>query len=65
MWLKLNRSGDVFTGSISSNGVDWTAVGSFEAAMNADAYVGLALSNPASTNDNQAIFTNVQIIAAE
>ncbi|MGO4348647.1 S-layer homology domain-containing protein [Paenibacillus sp. MCAF9] len=65
LWLKLNRSGNVFTGSISDNGVDWTVVSSFETNMNDDVYIGLALSNPASTSDNKAVYTNVQVIAGD
>lgn len=40
-WLKLLRSGDVFTGSVSPDGTNWTQVGQMTVAMNDPVYVGL------------------------
>jgi endonuclease/exonuclease/phosphatase family metal-dependent hydrolase len=47
-WLKLTRSGNVFTGYRSADGVNWTFVGSDTIAMNATIYVGIAVSSHVS-----------------
>ncbi|WP_138493369.1 family 10 glycosylhydrolase [Paenibacillus pinistramenti] len=60
-WLKLTRSGNTFTGSISSNGTTWQKVGSIQVPMNNKIYIGLALSNPGDDSKNKAVFGNVKI----
>ena len=40
-WVRLVRSGNVFTGSVSSNGLDWNLVSSTSINMNEAIYVGL------------------------
>lgn len=60
-WLKLTRSGNTFTGAVSSNGTSWQTVGSVQVAMNSKVYIGLALSNPGDDSRNKAVFGNVKI----
>jgi|GEM_PF-1631789 len=43
-WLRLSRSGDAFIASISSDRVNWTAIGSKIIKMNRQVYAGLAVS---------------------
>jgi hypothetical protein len=45
VWLRLQRSGNSFTGYQSSNGVAWFPVGTTTVPMNAKYYVGLAASS--------------------
>lgn len=60
-WLKLSRSGNKFTGSISSNGTKWTKIGTVTISMNQLVYIGLAVSNPGSNQTNKAVIGNVSI----
>lgn len=50
-WLKLVRSGNVFTASRSADGVTWTQFGSVTVGMNATVQAGLAVC----ANDNAAL----------
>jgi sugar lactone lactonase YvrE/regulation of enolase protein 1 (concanavalin A-like superfamily) len=52
-WVKLVRSGNVFTGSVSSDGVTWTAVGSSTISMGSTVYVGLIVNS-----HNNAVLCN-------
>jgi tripartite motif-containing protein 71 len=52
-WVKLVRSGNTFTGYISSDGGSWTQVGSSTIAMTASVLVGLVVSS----HDNAALCT--------
>ncbi|WP_342562736.1 family 10 glycosylhydrolase [Paenibacillus sp. FSL R7-0345] len=60
-WLKLTRSGNTFTGAISSNGTSWQTVGSVQVPMTSKVYIGLAVSNPGDDSRNKAVFGNVKI----
>jgi DNA-binding beta-propeller fold protein YncE len=44
-WVKLVRSGSTFTGSISSDGVNWSQVGSTTISMSGTVYVGLIVNS--------------------
>ena len=48
-WLRLQRAGNVFTASQSSDGITWFAVGTSTIAMPATYYVGLAASSGDTT----------------
>lgn len=54
-WIKLSRSGNTFTGYISSNGSSWTQVGSDTISMASNVYVGLAVTS----HDNPALCTSL------
>lgn len=58
-WVRLVRTGNMFTSFVSPDGVNWTASGTTTVAMNANVYVGLVVC---SVNDGtlcQANFDNV------
>jgi len=64
-WVKLVRSGNIFRGYSSPDGVNWVQVGSSQTiSMAQNVYVGLAVS----ANDNSALvtatFDNVTISAS-
>ena len=42
-WVRLVRSGNTFTGYKSSNGSNWTSVGSHTISMPSDVYIGMAV----------------------
>ncbi len=60
-WLKLSRKGNIFTGSISSNGRHWNKIGTVTIPMNRQVYVGMALSNPGDDTGNKVVFGNVKL----
>ena len=60
-WMELTRVGNVFTASVSSDGVSWTQIGTpVTIAMATNAYIGLAMSEPYGNLDT-ATFDNVSI----
>jgi len=62
-WIKLSRSGNLFTGYASPDGVTWTQLGSSQTiSMAQSVYVGLAVSNHTSTSSlATATFDNVSV----
>ncbi len=62
-WVKLSRSGNLFTGYASPDGVTWTQLGSSQTiSMAQNVYVGLAVSNHTSTSSlATATFDNVSV----
>jgi RHS repeat-associated protein len=61
-WLKLVRSGDLFNGYMSPDGVNWTQVGSSQTVtMNQNVFVGLAASNTNTASLGTTIFDNVSL----
>jgi regulation of enolase protein 1 (concanavalin A-like superfamily) len=62
-WVRVSRSGNVFTGFTSSDGNTWTQIGQSTIAMPATVYVGLAGSAGTTASLNTATATNVSIIA--
>jgi formate hydrogenlyase subunit 4 len=61
-WLKLVRSGNVFTMYGSSNGTTWTQLGTSQTVtMAPGVYVGLAVSNRNTSSLATATFDNVSI----
>lgn len=63
-WLKLTRSGNLFTAYVSSDGVNWgTAIGSETISMTGAAYIGLAVSSNEASSYCTATFDNVVITA--
>ena len=55
-WVRLQRAGNLVTGSISADGVTWTIVGQDTIALGATAYVGLAAH---SHDPNQLATTTI------
>ena len=60
-WVKLVRSGNTFTGSVSSDGANWTQIGSDTIAMASNAYVGLAVTAHNNSALNTATFSDVSV----
>jgi PKD repeat protein len=60
-WVKLSRTGDMFTASSSADGSNWTTIGSYTIRMatSTSVYVGLALTSNNNRILNTATFDNV------
>jgi regulation of enolase protein 1 (concanavalin A-like superfamily) len=54
VWLKLQRTGNIFTASKSSDGVTWTVFGTETVPMDVNIYAGAVLSSPSTTVIGQA-----------
>lgn len=65
VWLKLTRSGNSFTGYVSENGTEWTLAGQTTISMSSQVYIGLALSNPSTSEVNTASFQEVNVAEEE
>ena len=60
-WVRLVRSGSTVTAAVSTDGTNWTTVGSDTIALGATAYVGLAVT---SHNSSQATSALVSAVTA-
>ncbi|MBX7104071.1 MAG: fibronectin type III domain-containing protein [Gemmataceae bacterium] len=63
-WVRLTRTGNTLTGSVSPDGVTWTTVGSTTVSMASQVTIGLAVSAKNSSHYNQmndATFENVAV----
>ena len=60
-WVKLVRAGNVFTGSVSPDGTNWTTVGSVTISMASSVLVGLSANSNSSTLLNKSTFTDVTV----
>ena len=58
-WLRLRRVGDVFTGFYSTDGVNWTDMGSISIALPQTVYFGLAVASKSNSNAATAQFRNL------
>jgi M6 family metalloprotease-like protein len=61
-WVRLTRTGNVLTGSISTDGVTWTQVGTTNLAMASEIYIGLAVTSHDNTVTCDAVFDNVIVV---
>ena len=61
-WVRVQRVGNRFTASISSDGVTWTAVGSATFTMGTNVYIGLAGSNQTDGTISTATLDNVTAV---
>lgn len=64
-WLRLVRSGSNFTGSISSDGTNWTPTGSANLGLPALARGGLFVAAGANTNLGAAVFDGFSATLSE
>jgi len=60
-WVRIEKSGNNFTSSISSNGTDWTVLGSQSVTMGGTIYVGLAVTSHADGILATAVLDNVSV----
>ncbi|HWN94856.1 MAG TPA: pectate lyase, partial [Methylomirabilota bacterium] len=58
-WVRLVRSGNTFTAYKSSNGTTWTTVSTHTISMNANTYIGLAVTSRRDGTLNTSRFDNV------
>lgn len=63
-WLALLRLGDVLTGYESTDGVNWTPVGTNTVPMANPIYVGLAVTSKGNTVLNTSTFDHVSVSGA-
>jgi len=64
-WLKLNRSGNVFTMYGSADGVNWVQLGTGQTVtMASSVYVGLAVSNRTTSSTATGVFDSVSVNSA-
>jgi regulation of enolase protein 1 (concanavalin A-like superfamily) len=61
-WVKLIRAGNTFTGYESTDGTEWTRIGSTNIAMKADVFVGLTTSSHQKTNLCAATFDKALVL---
>jgi beta-glucanase (GH16 family) len=64
-WLKVGRSGDSFTGYVSSDGKSWTAVGQAKLAMHHDVLAGLVATSRDNPAPKIAQFDSVNVTRSE
>ena len=62
-WVKITRSGNVFTASSSTNGSSWTVIGSETIVMPSSVYIGLALTSHNDSVLATATFDGVSVAA--
>lgn len=60
-WVRLVRNGNVFTGYASTNGSNWTQVGTDTVAMGTTVQVGLAVSSHNNSVSCTAVLDNVTV----
>ena len=60
-WVKLARSGNAFTGFVSSDGTNWTQINSQTIAMAQGVFIGLAVSNQSTGSLVTATFDSVSV----
>jgi hypothetical protein len=60
-WIRLSRTGSLFTGLVSIDGTAWDTVGIDSVVMPADVLVGLAVSSRDTTAVSKAVFDSVRI----
>ncbi|MBS1817929.1 MAG: hypothetical protein JSU08_08375 [Acidobacteria bacterium] len=60
-WLKLSRSGNTVTGSVSSNGSAWSTVGSTTTSMSASALFGFLVNSHTTAARDTSTFDNVSL----
>ena len=60
-WVRLVRSGDVFTGYTSDDGVNWVQEDQTTVTMPPVVYIGLAVTSHNSAALTTAVFDNVNV----
>ncbi len=60
-WLKVVRSGNSFTGYVSSTGSSWTVITTVNIPMTSNVYVGMAVTSHQAGSLSTATFDNVSV----
>jgi hypothetical protein len=60
-WLKLTRSGNIFSGFISADGTNWISAGSVTNTLNKNLSAGLALTAHNNSVLNSTLFDHVTV----
>jgi regulation of enolase protein 1 (concanavalin A-like superfamily) len=60
-WLRLVRTGNVYTASISADGTAWTTVCADTVVMAVDIYIGMAVTSHDTTRLSTAVYENVTV----
>lgn len=63
-WVKLVKSGSIYTGYKSVDGVNWVQQGSISVSLSGTLYVGLAVSGSNMTTANTSVFNNVNFASS-
>jgi regulation of enolase protein 1 (concanavalin A-like superfamily) len=63
-WVRLDRAGSTITASESSDGTNWTVVGTDSISMGAPVFVGLAVSSHTASATATATFEHVAVTPA-
>ena len=58
-WVKIERTGDSFTGSVSADGKTWSVVGTTIIVMEAPVYIGLAVTSHVATEQRTFEFDGI------
>ncbi len=61
VWVKLQRSGNTFTGYMSTNGSSWTLIATRDISMTTGATAGLAVTSKRNSTLNTSVFDQVSI----
>ena len=59
-WVKIERSGDTLTGSLSADGTAWTVHASVDIVMTAPVYIGLCVTSHAAGEDRTFQFEGIK-----
>lgn len=60
-WVQLERERDLFTASVSADGVNWAPIGQYTVPMASTVHVGLAVTSHADGTLGTAVFDNVTV----
>ena len=63
-WVKIAKAGDMFTGSVSSDGKTWSSLGTMSATMTDPVYVGLAVTSHEAGVDRTYQFDSIAATGA-
>ncbi|GEM_PF-6016564 len=61
-WVRITRTGNLFTSSESADGVNWDVIDTETIAMDRTIYIGLATTSAKSASFATAVFDNVEAI---
>jgi len=61
-WVRLTRRGGVVEGSVSTDGLTWSAIGSLAIDFGSDFYAGLAVTSHNASTEATAVFDDVSLI---